>query len=320
MGKLSVFFATDIHGSEKCFLKFVNSAKHYGVDQLILGGDVCGKVMVPVVRSNGHRYTAQHLGERIEVEGDGALAELLKSIRFGGFYPYVTDAEELAAMQADPERQERIFNRLIGDTLERWVGIAEDRLAGTGIRVFAMLGNDDEPEMAARLEGSDVVQHAEDRVCDLGEDLSLVSVGYSNRTPWNSPRELDEDDLYARIEAVAANVEDPSRTVFNIHCPPIASGLDEAPKLDSELRPVATLAAGGVATGPAGSVATRRAIERFQPLVGVHGHIHESSGMRKIGRTTCFNPGSEYGSGILRGVVLVLDKKRGLRNYMFTTG
>jgi Icc-related predicted phosphoesterase len=320
MGNLRVFFATDIHGSEKCFMKFVNSAKHYGVDQLILGGDVCGKVMVPVVKSNGDRYSAQHLGERVEVEGESALADLLKNIRFSGCYPYLTDDDGLAEIQADPERREQVFTDLVGETLERWVRVAEERLGGSGVRVFMMLGNDDEPEMAERLEGSDVVQHAEGRVCDLGEGVSMVSVGYSNRTPWNSPRELDEEDLYARIESAAAMVDDPSRSVFNLHCPPIASGLDEAPQLDDELRPVATLAAGGVATGPAGSEATRRAIEEFQPLVGVHGHIHESSATRKIGRTQCFNPGSEYGSGILRGVVLVLDVKRGVRNYMFTTG
>jgi Icc-related predicted phosphoesterase len=320
MAKTTIYFATDVHGSEKCFSKFINAAKHYGVDTLILGGDVCGKVMVPVVDMGAGRYAAHHLGADVTVEGEPALAELLKSIRYGGFYPYLTDREEVEQLRSDQALRDRVFDALLGETLERWVHMAEERLSGTNVRMYMMLGNDDEPDVARYLEGSSVVVAAGERVCELADGISMLSVGYSNRTPFNSPRELDEDELYERIETLARGLADPQRSVFNLHCPPIKSGLDEAPKLDAELRPVTTMAAGGVATAAVGSIATRKAIEQFQPFVGLHGHIHESTGMRKIGRTSCFNPGSEYGSGILRGVVLALDAKRGLKDYMFSTG
>jgi Icc-related predicted phosphoesterase len=320
VAKTTIFFATDVHGSEKCFFKFLNSAKHYRADHLILGGDLCGKVMVPVVALSGDRYEAQYLGERVEVDGAAALEQLLKQMRFGGYYPYVTDRDELAVLQSDTERRDEVFNGLVAATLERWVSVAEERLAGTGTKVFMMLGNDDEPELTACLEGSAVIQHAEGRILDIDGHHTVLSYGYSNRTPWNSPRELDEDELYRRVEELAVQVPQPERCVFNLHVPPIASGLDEAPMMDEELRPVASIGAGGVATGPAGSVATRQAIETYQPLLGLHGHIHESMAMSKIGRSSCFNPGSEYGVGILRGALLSLDTKKGLRNYMFTTG
>jgi uncharacterized protein len=316
----SVFFATDIHGSEKCFMKFVNSAKHYNARVLILGGDVCGKVMVPIVHTGNGHHEAQLMGEPVTVDGTEELDALVKSIRMGGYYPYVTTPDELEALAEDTDMRDRVFNALIGQTLARWVAIAEDRLAGAGVSMYMMLGNDDDPEMARYLEGSSVVQHAEDKVLEMAGGLSLLSFGYSNRTPWNSPRELDEDALYERVERLAMQVEEPDRCVFNLHCPPIASGLDDAPMIDEDLRPVATLAAGGVATKGVGSTATRRAIEAFSPLVGLHGHVHESGGTCRIGRTTCFNPGSEYGTGILRGVLLAFDSKRGLRNFMFTTG
>ena len=249
-------------------MKFVNSAQHYKADVLILGGDVCGKVMVPIVDTGGGRYKAQLMGEATAVEGDAALAELVKSVRMGGYYPYVTTPDELSVLSDDPVRRDEVFQGLIAETLERWVGIAEERLAGTGVSMFMMLGNDDEPEMARYLEGSSVVQQAEDKLLEVEGGLTLLSYGYSNRTPWDSPRELDEDDLYERIERLARQVSEPERCIFNLHCPPIASGLDEAPQIDEDLRPVTTLAAGGVAMKGVGSTATRKAIETFSRSPG----------------------------------------------------
>lgn len=315
----SLFFASDVHGSEKCFRKFLNAGKYYGADTLILGGDISGKLMVPVVKTGSARFRANYLGHIVEVGGGDELAALLRNISDSGYYPYETDEEGLAELSADRERQEAIFLRLRTEAVERWVRLAEERLRGSGTRVFMMLGNDDDPQIGGALKGSDVVVEAEATVADIGDNLTLLSVGYSNRTPWDSPRELDEDDLYRLIEQRAADVPALERCIFNIHVPPIDSGLDTAAKLDSDLRPITDLGSGYIMFG-AGSTATRRAIERYQPLAGLHGHIHESGGMAKVGRTSCFNPGSEYSSGILRGVLLVVSPKKGLRNHMFTTG
>lgn len=319
MSYRSLFFATDVHGSEKCFRKFLNAGKYYEADTLILGGDLSGKLMVPVVETGSGRFRATHLGHVLEVERGSELKGLLASIRDAGYYPHVTDAAGLAELQADRDKQQRIFLELRVATVERWVKLAEERLRGSGTRISMMLGNDDDPELGRPLRESDVVTDAEAGIADLGDDLTMLSLGYSNHTPWDSPRELDEDELYERIARQVPAVPVLERCVFNVHVPPIESGLDTAPKLDAELRPVTDLASGYVMFG-AGSTATRRAIEQWQPLVGLHGHIHEANGLAKLGRTPCFNPGSEYSSGILRGILLVIDSKKGVRNHMFTTG
>jgi Icc-related predicted phosphoesterase len=315
----TLFFATDIHGSEKCFRKFLNAGKYYGADTLILGGDLSGKLMVPVVKTGAGLYRATHLGHVLEVEDGTGLEGLLGSIRDAGYYPYVTDVDGVAELEADHDRQQRIFLDLRIATVERWVALAEERLRGSSTRITMMLGNDDDPELASPLAASDVIVDAEAGLADLGDGLTMLSVGFSNRTPWNSPRELDEDELYERICAQAPAGPALERCIFNIHVPPIDSGLDTAPRLDAALRPVTDLASGYVMFG-AGSTATRRAIEETQPFIGLHGHIHESSGFAKLGRTSCFNPGSEYSSGTLRGVLLVIDREKGLRNHMLTTG
>src|ERR1700760_1547096 len=67
--------------------------------------------------------------------------------------------------------------------------------------------------------------------------------------------------------------------------------------------------AGDVLRGPVGSTAVRKIIEHYQPLLAVHGHIHESGGERRIGDTLCINPGSEANHGILRGYLIDIGKK-----------
>ena len=110
------------------------------------------------------------------------------------------------------------------------------------------------------------------------------------------------------IEAMATGLRDSKNSIFNLHCPPYDSTLDQAPQLDETLRPTVTM--GDLLKIPVGSTAVRAAIERYQPLVGLHGHIHESPGHIKIGRTMCVNPGSEYQSGILRGYIIDLEKDK----------
>ena len=65
----------------------------------------------------------------------------------------------------------------------------------------------------------------------------MISVGCSNRTPWHTPREMDDADLEQRIEKLAAGVARPERAVFNLHVPPARTGLDLAPALDDSLKP-----------------------------------------------------------------------------------
>ena len=308
--RLKLFYASDIHGSEKCFLKFVNAARFYGADVLVLGGDLTGKVIVPLVRQAGSRYVAEFQGERHLIEGDESRAEFERRVRFNGFYPTVLGRDEYEAAAADETVRDALFRRVISASVGRWVDIVDDRLQGTGVRCIAYPGNDDERWIDDVLATSAVIENADGRVIDLGAH-EVVGMGYANVTPFNSPRELPEPELEARLDGVIRTMRAPERAIFALHCPPVNSGLDMAPRLcrrDGQLQVVAT--AGHTVMEPVGSVAVRRVIERYQPLVGAHGHVHESRAVARVGRSVCFNPGSEYSEGVLRGAVVVLEPDR----------
>jgi uncharacterized protein len=317
MSDVKLFFATDIHGSERCFRKFVNAASFYGVDVLVMGGDMTGKMLLPIVRLPDGRHRAQIAG-RDRVVDDAELPALRALIANGGFYPYETDEEEVAALQADPAAVDRLFERLMRETLERWLALVQERLDGRTLCLMAP-GNDDPPfvdDVLAELGGE--VINPEGRLVELPGGFELISVGTSNVTPWDTPRELPEDELGALIESRAAAVTRPERAIFNLHVPPKDTPIDQAILLDDELRP--RMQSGSPMVGGVGSSAVREAIERHQPMLGLHGHIHESRGEVKIGRTVSVNPGSEYGEGVLRGVIVTLSEKKGLRGRQFVAG
>jgi Icc-related predicted phosphoesterase len=308
--RTKLFYASDIHGSEKCFLKFVNAARFYAADVLILGGDLTGKVIVPLVRARGDCYEAQFQGERHLVEGSEQVAEFEKRVRFNGFYPVRMEPDEFAVASRDAGVRDELFARVVSDSVRRWVEIADERLRGTGVRCIAYPGNDDEPFVGEILSQSEAIENADDKVVDLGRH-ELVGFGYANPTPFDSPRELSEEDLEARLEALIGTVHDPGRAIFALHVPPVSCGLDMAPKLrreGGELRVVSS--SGHTVMEAVGSRAVRRVIERHQPLLGAHGHVHESRAVARLGRSLVFNPGSEYSEGVLRGAVVVLEPER----------
>jgi Icc-related predicted phosphoesterase len=314
---MRVYFATDIHGSEVCWRKFLNAGRFYQADVLILGGDVTGKAVVPVTAAAGGGFRVrQFSGMRVLDAGELAAAET--KIRDMGFYPYRTTEDELDAVWDNEEAVHGIFLKLMRETLARWLDLAEERLAGTGIQLYAMTGNDDPPELQAMLRDSTVLTETEDRVLDLGEGISMISYGFSNRTPWHTPRELDDDELERRIDKLAAQVSQPERAVFNLHVPPARTAIDKAPALDSSLKPV--VKGGSVVMQSVGSEGVRRVLAKHNPMLGLHGHIHESRGAVRLGRTLAINPGSEYGDGMLCGALLELDGKRGVRHYQLPTG
>jgi Icc-related predicted phosphoesterase len=168
------------------------------------------------------------------------------------------------------------------------------------------------------LSGSDVVVNPDSRVVELPGGFPMISVGYSNRTPWDSPRELDEDDLRTVIDQEVAKLDDPHRAIFNLHVPPKNTPIDQAMELDAEFRPV--VKGGSPVIAGVGSSAVRDAITTYQPMMSLHGHIHESRGEARIGKTVALNPGSEYSEGVLRGVIITLSQKKGLRGYQLVSG
>ncbi len=296
--------------------KFINAAGFYGVEVLIMGGDIAGKAVVPIVRRNTSFYVPAVTGERAFKEDE--LPALERRIRDLGQYPYCMTEDELAAVQGDQGAIDALFRRIMRETLERWLRLAEERLRGKGVRLYVMLGNDDEPALRESLARSPIVVDPEDRVVELGEGFQMLSCGFANPTPWHSPREMAEEELERHLEKLVGQLEESTRSVFNLHVPPIQTAIDTAPVVDENLSPV--IQGGSILLGPGGSRAVRAVIERYQPLIALHGHIHESRGTVKVGRTVCINPGSAYGEGVLHGALFELDKRKGLKRYQLTSG
>ena len=314
---LKIFFATDIHGSDRCFRKFINAGRFYGVDVLLMGGDITGKMLVPIVETTGGRYTSRLYGRDRVVTAE-ELPALRKQIADAGFYAYDTTPDEIAAFSENPDLVEETFRKHMHLTLANWISLAEERLGGTGITCLLAPGNDDPLFVDDLLGSSDMLVNPEGQLVELPGSFTMISVGYSNPTPWQSPRELPEDQLAARINAEAAKIPDMSRAIFNLHVPPKDTPIDQAMTLDEQFRPV--LKSGSPVITGVGSVAVRDALRTYQPLLGLHGHIHESRGEARIGRSKSINPGSEYSEGVLRGALITLSAKKGLRGYQLVAG
>ena len=318
MGKKTrIYFVTDLHGSDRCFRKFLNAAKFYNANVLVLGGDITGKLIIPIISQGDGTYKSKYAGSNLTLKSKEEADSLAKSIRDYGFYPYFAEPKEIDEMNANKEAVDKIFTRLMVESIQGWMRLAEERLKGSGTSCFISPGNDDIFEIDKTLDSSSYVINPEGRIVHVSDEYEMITLGYTNHTPWNSPREVDEDVLEQKIEAMASKLKNPSNAIWNIHAPPIDTPIDQAPKLDSTLKPV--VSGGRMVMISAGSIATRKSIEKYQPFIGIHGHIHESKGFVKIGRTTCFNPGSEYGEGILRGLICDLDNGK-LKSYMLTSG
>lgn len=318
-----LFFATDVHGSQVVFRKFVAAARFYGVDALVLGGDICGKLLIPIIRERGDSYRVTLHGTRQRIDTQEELQRVQQLIEDLGFYWVVVDEDRLAELQADPEHRERVFQECARRRLAQWLELVADRLRGTGVRCYVTGGNDDTPEVLAVLDElapDDVVVPCEDRVVYLGDRYPMVSSGLSNPTPWRTPREVPEDELELRLTSLLQQVPDHTDCVCNVHVPPVDSTLDSCPLLDTSTDPpTPVVRAGQPVMFGAGSKAVRSVLERYQPLLSLHGHIHESRGAVRIGRTLAVNPGSQYGEGVLYGVIVALQPGK-VASFQMTSG
>jgi len=315
-GSLRIYYASDIHGTEVLWRKFLHAPRVYEAPVIVMGGDVTGKAVIPLVEAIDGVVTAELFGQPERAATPQERAELEHRIRSNGMYPHLMTADEVQRAAAlSVEEREAWFAEVMLVTFDRWLALAEERLEDPSVRCFVMPGNDDPPGVDTAIERASRVEACDERIIDLG-DYSMISLGYSNITPFDSPRELEEDELYRRVEGLATQVDDVAHCIFNLHVPPYDSLLDSAPQLDAELRVVAT--AGQPVMIPVGSTAVRELIERFQPVVALHGHVHESRGATRIGRTLCINPGSDYHTGRISGVLVHL--KNDHADYQFVVG
>ena len=317
----TIFFCSDLHGSTLCFKKFINSAAYYSsrgrhVDMILMGGDMTGKLIVPIIKQGGE-YRSYLFGKEHTLTTKDELDGLIKKTEVLGVYPHIFEPDEYEEFRGSKSTQDQLFEKLMLKRLEEWMDFAERKLADNGTPCYMSPGNDDIPEVNAILKSSSMVICPDNSVIRITEDHEMMSLGNSNPTPFNCPRDLPEEELTRMIEALSPSVQDMSNCIFNMHCPPFDTGIDEAPILDEELRP--RIGIQGVEMAPVGCQAVRQAIEKYQPLLGLHGHIHESKGAATLGRTLCINPGSEYSEGVLRGALVTIKKGKVL-SHMFTSG
>ncbi len=307
MAKTRFLFSTDFHGSETIWRKFLNSAKHFDLDALVLSGDMMGKLMIPIVERPDGKYNASLHAEQFVLTKE-EIPEFAKRCRMITYLPYVTKPEEVERISNDETYREDLFERLEQETIRTWLSLIRERVPEK-CKVILSPGNDDKLSIDTiiRAEMANIPNliFGEQEVVCLDDEHEVLCYGWSNPTPFNSPRECSEDEIEMHLEKVVAQVKDMKTAVFCIHVPPYQSTIDEAPLITKDMK--YDMSSGRVQMVPVGSTAVRKIIEKYQPLLGLHGHIHESPGFIHIGRTQCLNPGSEYAEGILKAFLVEIN-------------
>ncbi len=314
MGKdaIRIFFVTDIHGSNVCYRKYLNALKVYNVDVGILLGDLTGKMLIPLIERAGGGWETTFMGHHTEVNTSEELEKLKKTIEMVGYYWVHQTPEEFQEHKADPKKLDSLFNQLMLERLKAWIALADERLAGSEFKVYMAPGNDDHFEVDEVIEDSTAIVNCNNKNVMVG-DHEMITFSWANPTPWNTPREKPDEELEPMLEELISLVHDKSSAIFNFHAPPYGYALDWAPELTADLIQAADRKI------HVGSRAVAKMIEKYQPLIGLHGHIHESRGAQKLKRTLTINPGSEYSEGILKGAVIILERGK-VKDYLFTQG
>ena len=309
---VKIFFVTDIHGSNLCYRKYLNALKVYNVDVGILLGDLTGKVLIPLVERAGGGWETTLMGSHVDIPDQDELAKLKKTIEMMGYYWVHQTPEEFQEYKTDPQKVDTLFKELMMSRLCEWIDLADERLAGTSYKVYMAPGNDDHFEVDQIISDSTAIVNCNNRNVMLG-DHEMITFCWANPTPWNTPREKPDEELEPMLEDLIATVKDKSNAIFNFHVPPYGFALDLAPELTKDLVQAADRKI------HVGSRAVAKMIEKYQPLIGLHGHIHESRGAQKVKKTLILNPGSEYSEGILKGAMIVLENGK-VKDYVFTSG
>ena len=299
---MRILYVTDLHAGETCFRKFLNTAKFYEVDGLIAGGDLVGKMVVPIVKTGSGVYEATYYGSTLKVKGDAEVDRLHKTLRSAGFYPITVTEEELEKITA--EDAERIMKEQAEGVLKTWIKLADERLKPQGTPCIMMAGNDDPYYIDEILDSAVHVQNGGGKVLDF-MGYEVLSLPYAINSPFKYPRDISEEEMAAKIDELAAQVKDMNKCIFNVHLPPFDTDCDVGVLYEDDLTP--KVDSGELAMDHCGSTALREAIEKYQPFLSLSGHIHECRGVSSIGRTLCFNPSSDYDQGSLKGVLLDIN-------------
>ncbi|WP_338603882.1 hypothetical protein V6M85_05240 [Sulfolobus tengchongensis] len=294
-----VLFTSDLHASHTVFKKFINAGKIYKVNGLIIGGDIAGKSLVPIIDLGNNKYNVQD-----KIISSNELNGLIEKFKSEGTYYAILSKSDYEEALQNKKLQDELFKNAIISTIREWMRIAEERLKDYKIPIFINLGNDDPEYLFDTLKESEIFRVGEGEIFDFN-GYEIVSYGYVNPTPWNTFREKREEEIYKDLSKIVSRISNYSRAIYNFHAPPYNTNLDNAPLLDENLKPV--VRGGEIVYTHVGSKSVRKIIEETNPLLGLHGHIHESRGFDKINSTLVINPGSEYSSGLLHAALIVLE-------------
>ncbi len=300
-----ILYGSDFHGSDAVFRKFLASGLQYKVNALMVGGDVTGKAMVPVIHQGGGRYTSHLFGADKVATTPDELQALKKSISSVGFYPIVLEKDEAAELEGDATKMGARFELEMCNRVRDWMKLAEEKLTPQHITLYFMAGNDDLYSIDKVVAEFKDIRNPDMQCFEMEGGYSVVGLSNANMTPWRCARDIEEPELAAKLEALGALMQHPERTIAMIHVPPFKSGLDTCPDLDDNLKIITQ--GGQVVMKSAGSPAVRAFIEKTQPMLTLHGHIHESPGHVRNGRTLMINAGSEYAEGIMKAAIVNLE-------------
>jgi len=299
-----LFFVADVHAADFVFKKAINAALKYKADVIIIGGDLTGKAIVPIV-NQGDKWLVRALNQELTLSNKDEVEKVKKELMGRGYYVKEMTKQEVDDVLNDKNKMDQLFKELTMRKIEEWLGYVREKVP-EGIKVIMLPGNDDILEIDRLIEDSERVILPEGKLVELDDRYSMISCSWTTPSPWNTVRECSEEELRKRLEREFKRTNDYDHLVCNFHEPPYDTVLDRAPKLDANLKPITKW--GMVVMTHVGSKAVRELILKYQPILSLHGHIHESPGHVKLGRTICLNPGSEYQQGILRGYFIDFPK------------
>lgn len=305
-----ILYASDFHGSEAFFRKFLSAGLKYEANVLLTGGDLTGKAMIPLVHQGSGKYQGYLFGRKEEPASPEELEKFAQTIRNVGFYPIVLEQEEAEELESDTQKMSARFEQEMCQRIRDWLILYQETIGPRRIPLYFLPGNDDLfsiDEVIAEFKEAGVY-NPDGKKYWLDDHHELVGLANANMTPWRCNRDTEEDELFEKLAGLTAQLEKPHQAVMVLHVPPYDSGIDVCPELDENLQIVAR--GGQVMMKPVGSTAVRKVIEEVQPLLSLHGHIHEAAGHTRIGKTLVINAGSEYAEGIMKAAIINLEPDR----------
>lgn len=317
-GKLiRILYGSDFHGSDVVFRKFLAASMQYKAEILIVGGDVTGKAMVPVIHQGHGRYTGSWFGKQETANTPQELEKIKKNISTVGFYPIILEKEEADELESDPGKMAERFECEMCQRVREWMTLAEEKLNPLGATLYFMAGNDDLMSIDQVVSEFHHIRNPDMTRFEVEGGYEIVGCSNSNMTPWACARDIEEDELTAKLNNLAGIIQNPDQTIAVLHVPPYGSGLDTCPELDKNLKIITE--GGQVVMKSAGSTAVKSFIEKVQPMLSLHGHIHESPGHVRIGRTLAINAGSEYAEGIMKAAIINLENGK-VKGHLLISG